>query len=92
MKFDTLTYRDPTAVRRPHRVPTLKKLEQRLYNSLLKVPGTYTKKSWLATRRAGHAKILHGTKKQDPNSGDIDISLWYEDVALDEKVSDLLED
>jgi len=83
-------YRDLDARPPKRRVPRLKKLENRMYNSLLQITGSYVRKHWLAGRSSKNAFILQGTKKEDPMSGDIRITLETLVVPLESEVYDPL--
>jgi len=55
--------------------PFLKGLENRMYNSLIRTPGTYVKKRWLSSRSKTEVRILEGIKRYNPNSGETKVTL-----------------
>jgi len=93
VKYDDLTYRDPTKNNKKHHVPMLTKLELRLYNSIaeeLKRTGrSYLRREWIKSKSKKRAVILIGIGRYKPMSDDLQVSFESKSYPL-EKVHDLL--
>jgi len=80
-------FRDPPT--KKDFTPYLKQLENRMYNSLLATPGEYVRKDWLASKSKTEARILRGTLKRKPNSGDVRVRFKVITVPLSEEFDPL---
>ena len=87
LKYDDLTYRDPTKLPKKHYVPMLTKLELRLYNSIaqeLKRTGRpYLRRTWLKSKSKKLAVLLIGTGRYKPMSDDLQISFENKTIPLE---------
>ena len=86
VKYDDLTYRDPTQNNKKRHVPMLTKLELRLYNSIaqeLKRTGRpYLKRVWLKSKSKKQATLLVGIGRYKPMSDDLQISFETKTIPL----------
>ena len=93
VKYDDLTYRDPTKNSKKHFIPVLTKLELRLYNSIAqeikRTNRPYLKRVWLKSKSKKRAVLLIGIGRYKPMSDDLQISFETKSYPL-EKVHDLL--
>ncbi len=87
LKYDDLTYRNPTELPKKHHVPILTKLELRLYNSIaqeLKHTGRpYLKRIWLKSKSKKRAVLLIGIGRYKPMSDDLQISFETKTIPLE---------
>lgn len=87
IKYDHLTYRDPTKNNKKHHVPTLTKLELRLYNSIaqeIKRTGRpYLKRVWLKSKSKKRAVLLIGIGRYKPMSDDLQVSFETKTLSLE---------
>jgi len=86
IKYDSLTYRDPTQEPRKRHVPALSKLETRMYHSIardLKRSGRgYLKRVWLQKKTRKLATLLVGIGRYKPMSDDLQVSFETKEVPL----------
>lgn len=86
IRYDDLTYRNPTALPKKRSVPLLTKLEQRLYNSIaeeLKRTGRpYLRRVWLKSKSRKRATLLIGIGRYKPMSDDMQITFENKTISL----------
>jgi len=86
VKYDNLTYRNPTELPKKHYVPMLTKLELRLYNSiaqeLKRTRRPYLKRVWLKSKSKKRAVLLIGIGRYKSMSDDLRISFETKTIPL----------
>ena len=87
VKYDDLTYRDPTQNNKKRYIPALTKLELRLYNSiateLKRTNRSYLKRAWLKSKSRKRAVLLIGIGRYKPMSDDLQVSFDTKTVPLE---------
>jgi len=88
VKYDDLTYRDPTQNNKKRRIPMLTKLELRLYNSiateLKRTNRAYLKRVWLKSKSKKRAVLLVGIGRYKSMSDDLQVSFESKSYPLEE--------
>lgn len=88
IKYDNLSYHNPTkGHKKNHHIPTLTRLELRLYNSIAKdikqTGRTYLKRAWLKSKSRKRATLLVGIGRYNLMSDDLQVSFETKVIPLE---------